>query len=338
MRPAPGARHLPLRLVGRLGGAGPGPSAGLHRAGRRGGRGPVRRVHRDLGPEVPGDHRSVAQCVGGVHSFPRLRHRDTKGHLLDERDREPQRPLPARGEGPRPFPDRAGSAQVSLPGDLVTGPDRTRQGTMDHPVEAGAERVRDHLRRQNVPQQHQPEMTGYTVRRTDPPDPLATTARTDSGDLGEDRGMATKDVEAVVGAPVLADASVMTRDARARMRAKQLGPPLGALVKMLNRRRQVKAEKNGADLGPSSGPDACTLAVTEAELVAVQTTPGWNSMKAVSALVRIPRTSIVGARIEPVRAPAPMVITFADNTQWVFEVLGGVPRRRCEEVLAALGF
>ena len=43
-----------------------------------------------------------------------------------QRDRVAQRPVPAGGQGPRPFPDRAGGAKVPLPGHPVPGPDRDR--------------------------------------------------------------------------------------------------------------------------------------------------------------------------------------------------------------------
>ena len=71
------------------------------------------------------------------------------GHraLLDQRHRVPQRPLPPGREGPRALPQRAGRPEMSVPGDQVPGPDRARQDTMDHQVEAGAQRVRHHLRR-----------------------------------------------------------------------------------------------------------------------------------------------------------------------------------------------
>ena len=71
------------------------------------------------------------------------------GHraLLDQRHRVPQRALPAGSQGPRPLPDRAGRDEVPVPGHQVPRPDWARQGTMDHEVEAGAQRVRDHLRR-----------------------------------------------------------------------------------------------------------------------------------------------------------------------------------------------
>ena len=64
-----------------------------------------------------------------------------------ERDRVPQRPLPAGDQGPRALPLRAGRDEMSLPGDPIPGPDRCGQGTMDDAVEASAQRVRDHLRR-----------------------------------------------------------------------------------------------------------------------------------------------------------------------------------------------
>jgi hypothetical protein len=78
---------------------------------------------------------------------PRLRRRDPHRHLLDERHRELQRPLPAGGEGPRALAQRAGRPEVPLPGDPIPGPHRGGAGTMDHAVEASAQRVRDHLRR-----------------------------------------------------------------------------------------------------------------------------------------------------------------------------------------------
>ena len=91
------------------------------------------------------------------------------GHLLHERDRVAQRPLPAGDQGPRPLPERAGRVEVSLPGDPITGPDRARAGTMDHAVEASAQRVRDHLRRP-IPGRRNllMETAGNTVSEIDP--------------------------------------------------------------------------------------------------------------------------------------------------------------------------
>ena len=82
-----------------------------------------------------------------VHPVPGLRRRDPHRALLNQRDRVPQRPLPPGGQGPRTLPHRAGRAEMPLPGDPIPGPHRTGQGTMDHAVEASAQRVRDHLRR-----------------------------------------------------------------------------------------------------------------------------------------------------------------------------------------------
>jgi hypothetical protein len=58
----------------------------------------------------------------------------------------PERPLPTRGHRPGPLPDRAGRPEVPVSGDQVTGPQGNRSATMDHALEASAQRVRDHLR------------------------------------------------------------------------------------------------------------------------------------------------------------------------------------------------
>jgi hypothetical protein len=149
--------------------------------------------------------------------------------------------------------------------------------------------------------------------------------------------MPTINLEEVVGEPVRAEAAVMTADARARLKARQVGPPLGLLVKKLNARRQARAKQEGVDNGPSSGPDACALAVTDTELVAVQTVPGWRWGRATAVIERVPRTSITGAKVTA-GARAAMTIGFADGRQWVFEVRQGVPRKKCEHVVSALGF
>jgi len=65
----------------------------------------------------------------------------------DQRHRESERPLPPGGQGQRPLPDRASRHEMPVPGDQIPGPHRARQGTMDHAVEASAQRVRHHLRR-----------------------------------------------------------------------------------------------------------------------------------------------------------------------------------------------
>ena len=102
---------------------------------------------REVGAALPGDDPALGKRVGGVHPVPGLRRRDPPGDLLDQRDRELERPLPAGDQGPRSLPHRAGRVEVPVPGDPIARPHRHRPGTMDHAVEASAERVRDHLRR-----------------------------------------------------------------------------------------------------------------------------------------------------------------------------------------------
>ncbi len=53
---------------------------------------------------------------------------------------------------------------MPLPGDQVTGPHRQGQSTMDHEVEAGAQHLRDHLRRTHHPRQ-QPTMHQIQIHR-----------------------------------------------------------------------------------------------------------------------------------------------------------------------------
>ena len=64
MHRAPAAQQLPLRLEEGLGGDRQGPQADLHRAERGGRAGPVRRVHREVGEPVPGDHQTVESTRG----------------------------------------------------------------------------------------------------------------------------------------------------------------------------------------------------------------------------------------------------------------------------------
>ena len=92
--------------------------------------------------------------------------------LLDQRDRERQRPHPPRGQGPRALPQRAGRAQVRLHGDHEPGPDRHRAQTLDDAVETRAERVRDRLRRPPGRRtQVVPFNPSYTARLADPAAP-----------------------------------------------------------------------------------------------------------------------------------------------------------------------
>jgi transposase-like protein len=103
--------------------------------------------HRDLGRPLPCHRPAVGQRLGAIHPVPGLRPGDPQGAVLHERDRVAERPVPAGGQGPGPFPVGAGRDQVPVPGDPFAGPDRDRQGTMGHAVEAGPERIRCHLRR-----------------------------------------------------------------------------------------------------------------------------------------------------------------------------------------------
>ena len=143
----PDPQHLPARLQAGLGRPQTRRQAHLHRGERRRGPGRPGRAHRDLGHPVRGGHPAVGERVGGVHPVPGLRHRDQDGHLLHERDRVAERPLPAGGQGQRPLPYRAGGAKVPLPGHPVPRPHRHRPGPLDHAVEAGAQRFRHHLQR-----------------------------------------------------------------------------------------------------------------------------------------------------------------------------------------------
>ena len=68
-------------------------------------------------------------------------------HLLHERDRVVERPVPAGDQGPGPFPHRAGRVKVPVPGHPVPGPDRHRPHQVDDAVETSIERIRCHLRR-----------------------------------------------------------------------------------------------------------------------------------------------------------------------------------------------
>ena len=135
----------------------PRPQTGLHRRHPRPRPWPGSRSSREKwGKPVPGDQPAVAQRLGGVRAVPGLRRRDPQDHLLHQRDRVAQRPLPAGGPGPRPLPQRAGRAEVPLPGHPIPGPHRQGQGTLDDAVEARPERLRHHLRRPHHPGRNQP--------------------------------------------------------------------------------------------------------------------------------------------------------------------------------------
>ena len=76
---------------------------------------------------------------------------------------------PAGGQSPWALPHRAGRAQMPVPGDPLTRPDREGPHAVGDAVEARPECLRDHLRRSYRPQQRKLAInTSYTVDRTDP--------------------------------------------------------------------------------------------------------------------------------------------------------------------------
>ena len=64
VRHPPAAQHVPVRVPEVLGPDRPGSPAGLHRADRGRSAGPVRRVRREVGQAVPGDHPALAATPG----------------------------------------------------------------------------------------------------------------------------------------------------------------------------------------------------------------------------------------------------------------------------------
>ena len=86
----------------------------------------IRRVHREVGCPVSGDHPAVGERLERVRAVPGLRRRDPPSHLLDQCRGVDQRPLPACDPCARAFPDRTSCPEVSLPRHPITGSDRAR--------------------------------------------------------------------------------------------------------------------------------------------------------------------------------------------------------------------
>jgi putative transposase len=103
------------------------------------------------GKPYPAIRPAVAQRLDRVRAVLGLRRRDPQSHLLNERHREHQRPLPPSRPGPRPLSKRPGRPEMPLPGHPIPRPHRTRQGTMGVEVEARPERLRHHVRRPDPP-------------------------------------------------------------------------------------------------------------------------------------------------------------------------------------------
>ncbi len=98
--------------------------------------------------------RDTPRCVHRTGSTPRPPHRGT-----------PARPW-IRGHSPT----EASALKCLYLVTRSSGPDRARQDTMDDPVEAGPQRVRDHLRRPLAGSRNLLMRTaGNTVAVTDPP-------------------------------------------------------------------------------------------------------------------------------------------------------------------------
>jgi hypothetical protein len=137
--------------------------SGLHRADRIRSQGTLRRVHRELGSPVPGDHPTLGERLERIRAVLGLRRGNPTRHLQHECHRITQRPLPARDPRPRALPNRTGRDEMPLPRDPFPRPHRPRQGTMGNEVEASAQCVRDHLQRPDHPDRQ------LTMPRSDPP-------------------------------------------------------------------------------------------------------------------------------------------------------------------------
>ena len=121
----------------------------LHRINGGSRPGTFRRVHRDLGQEVSGDHSHVGVRVARVRAVPPVRPGNPPHRLLNQRDRIAQRPDPSRRPGERPFPERASRPQMCLPRYPSTRPDRERPGPMGHALETRPQRFQYRFRRKN---------------------------------------------------------------------------------------------------------------------------------------------------------------------------------------------
>ena len=120
----------------------------IYTAADRGGRlGAPGRVRRALGGQVPGHRQAVGERLGRVRAVPELRPRGAHGHLHHERHRERERPDPQGGQGPGSFPDRAGGAQVRVPGRHESRPDRKRPSTLVESMEGSTECLYNRLPR-----------------------------------------------------------------------------------------------------------------------------------------------------------------------------------------------
>ena len=144
---APDPGHLPVRLQAVLGGHRQGPATDLHRAQRDAAWAAFEEFEEKWGKAYPAIPKLWRNSLGAVHPVPGLRRRDPQGALLDQRDRALNARYRRAVERQGPLPHRTGRAEDAVPGHPIPGPQRARAGTMGHPVEAGPERLRRHLRR-----------------------------------------------------------------------------------------------------------------------------------------------------------------------------------------------
>ena len=86
MRYTSDSQHLSIVVASALGRAQTRSQTDLYRPDRDGSSCRVRRSRRALGRAISGDHPAVDECLAGVHSVPRLRHRDTASAVLHQRD------------------------------------------------------------------------------------------------------------------------------------------------------------------------------------------------------------------------------------------------------------
>jgi len=149
----------------------PRPAARLHRFDRAGSAGALRRVRREVGRALPGDHPAVGDRLGRVRAVPDLQPRDPQGHLFDERDRERARTAAAQRPSARTLPDRAGGDEVPSPRRPQPRPYRSRPTTMEHPLEARPQRPsRSPSKADSRTLSKDRAQPSYTVFQTDPDD------------------------------------------------------------------------------------------------------------------------------------------------------------------------
>ena len=117
----------------------------------------------------PGCDPARGQRLGRVHPFldydVEIRRVICSTNAIESLNARYRRAIKARGH----FPNELAAMKCLYLVDPITKPDRCRPGTMDHAVEASAERVRDHLRRPFPgPRRLLMETTGNTVNEIDP--------------------------------------------------------------------------------------------------------------------------------------------------------------------------